>query len=128
MSTLFHEHLCDIRRESLLKAKLEFEKDISYRLVTEVVDKLEDVKERLREQARALYPHVTYTFHVVISDIKTKHAAYLATADIAGNRLYNSISMVEQLLTRRLPHEFSGLRVEFEPSSTTLCFSVYGDL
>jgi hypothetical protein len=132
MSTLFHEHLCDIRRESLLKAKLEFEKDISYRLVTDVIDKVEDAKNSLREQARALQLSVLYTFVVDISDINQKHALYLEIAKAAGvtAEFYKPISMIQNLLTRRLPEEFSGMHVEFYSNNTCseLYFSVSANL
>jgi hypothetical protein len=130
MSTLFHEHLCDIRREALLKAKLEYEKDISYRLVTDVIDKLEDAKTNLREQARALYTHVSYVFLVDISDINQTHAVYLSTTRPAGNdsKFYRMISMVEALLSRRLPEEFSGMSIEFECTDVGFRFQVHAFL
>ncbi len=130
MSTLFHEHLCDIRRESLIKAKLEFEKDISYRLVTDVIDKLEDAKNELRHQARSLYTWVTYTFHVDISDINQTHTLYLQTATAAGTggEFYKAIPMVQRLLTHRLPEEFSGMYITFESTFAELKITVTGDL
>lgn len=128
MSTLFHEHLCDIRREALLKAKLEFEKDISYRLVTDVIDKIEDAKNQLRDQARKLRTRVGDVIRVDIRDINQTHATYLAIARPAGNssEFYRKISMVEGLLTRRLPEEFSGMKIEFlvEEDDSELVFIV----
>lgn len=132
MSTLFHEHLCDIRREAFLKAKLEFEKDISYRLVTDVIDKMEDAKEYIRNQARKLYTRVGYVIRADIQDINETHATYLAVARPAGDssEFYRKISMVEGLLTRRLPEEFSGMKIEFlvEEDDVELVFVIEGVL
>ena len=132
MSTLFHEHLCDIRREAFVKAKLEYEKDISYRLVTDVIDKIEDAKNQLREQARTLNSHVFYAFSVDIRDINQTHAKYLSIAKPAGNSddFYKSITMIEGLLVRRLPEEFAGMKIQFYPRDrdSELVFCVSADL
>lgn len=132
MSTLFHEHLCDIRREAFVKAKLEFEKDISYRLVTDVIDKIEDAKNQLREQARTLNSHVFYAFSVDIRDINQTHAKYLSLARPAGNttNFYTSIAMIEGLLARRLPEEFAGMKIQFysRDMDSELVFCVSADL
>lgn len=129
MSTLFHEHLCDIRREALLKAKLEFEKDISYRLVTDVIDKIEDAKNQLRDQARTLNSHVFYAFSVDIRDINQTHARYLSIAKPSDD-FYKSITLIEGLLVRRLPEEFAGMKIQFYPRDrdSELVFCVSADL
>jgi hypothetical protein len=123
MSTLFYQHLCDIRNESLIKAKLAYEKDVTYRLVTDVIDKLEIAKDSLRGQARDLKSYLGYEFVVELSDIQAQHRHYLATV-AAGQSPNNTIDMVQALLKRRLPEEFSGMTVTLVERRHDLVYTV----
>jgi hypothetical protein len=123
MSTLFYQHLCDIRNESLIKAKLAYEKDVTYRLVSEVIDKLEIAKDDLRSQARDLKPYWSYEFVVELSDIQAQHQHYLATV-AAGQSPNKTIELVQALLKRRLPEEFSGMTVTLDERHHVIVYTV----
>lgn len=128
MSTLFYEHLCDIRRESLLKAKLAWEKDVTYRLVTDVIDNIHEAKLNLKMQASSLKHAVSYVFVVDISDINHTHQAFLDTIPVPFIGAYEHVEMVQGLLKRRLPEEFSGMTIEYRAHPKYLEFRVHAIL
>jgi len=127
MSTLFQQHLCDIWNQSLVNAKIAYESDVSHRLLLDVIDKLQEAKESLRNQARALKKHWRYEFCVDISDIRVQHQNYLSTLP-AGQSTNKDLDMVKGLLTRRLPEEFGGMHVTFNEVDDSLVFVVAGSL
>jgi hypothetical protein len=115
MSTLFLEHLRDLRNESLVA----YEKALTQRLLVEVIDKMSLAKERLREQARMLYEHVSVTFEVDLSDINRDYGDCMAIQN----------KLVEGLVQRRLPDVFSGMKIECTRSCRdVLVFRVFADL
>lgn len=113
MSTLFYEHLCDLRREALAKAKHEHERDMTCRLLCDVIDKIHDAKLSLKMQASSLKQNLSYVFVVDIDDINQTHKAFLSTLPVPFMDYYATLDMVQGLLKRRLPEEFSGMKVEY---------------
>lgn len=115
MSTLFYQHLCDLRNESLVA----YERDLTQRLVVEVLDKISFAKQDLREQARMLYKHVSVSFEVDMSDINRDYGDCMAIQN----------KLVEGLVQRRLPDVFSGMKIECTRSCRdVLVFRVFADL
>lgn len=117
MSTLFYQHLCDLRSQSLVA----YERDLTQRLVVEVLDKISLAKEDLREQARMLYKQVSVSFEVDMSDIHQQYGS--------GDCTPIQNKLVEGLVQRRLPEEFSGMKIEAtRPCRDVLVFRVFADL
>ena len=128
MSTLFYEHLCDLRREALAKAKHEHEKDMTSRLLCDVIDKIHEAKLSLKLQAASLKQEVSYVFLVDIVDINRTHMPFLSTLPVPFSSYYETIDMVQGLLKRRLPEEFSGMKVEYRTGHNYLEFIVRATL
>jgi hypothetical protein len=113
MSTLFYEHLRDLRGESIVKAKQKHEADMTSRLLCDVIDKIHEAKLILKTQATSLQQNVSYIFFVDISDINQTHKAFLDTLPVPSTEYYGTMEMVQGLLKRRLPEEFAGMKVEY---------------
>lgn len=123
----FRDELCELYQKAWVKAKQAYEADINHRLLIHVIDGIDHAQRALCNQASWLKRQWIYKFEVDIEDIQQQHQAYLETLP-AGQSANKDLEMVQGLLLRRLPSEFSGMDVTFIELEHTLVFVVAGSL